>query len=130
MKLLYVDKAGLSTLTRAQMLADQHKLDVEPVTTYEAFTEKYAKGVYHAVIIDFTVEAGQKALELIDRIDPKQRVITISATESYSEPHGCTYCAGHHNRRRLKEPFPLSDLAGLIRDFDFVGCVYYREENS
>lgn len=127
MKLMLVDRNDVGSLTRLQALKDQHGFDVDFAFTYEMFASNFAKGKYRIVLIDFAVEAGRDALELIDSVDPKQRVITISASDTYSEPHGCAYCVEHFNRRRLKKPFSVMELVNLIHDFDQSGCEYYHD---
>ena len=127
MKLILIDKQDLSTLARKEILQDQFHFDIDNVSTYEDFAAKYAKGKYHIVMLDFSLEAGAKALEMIDSVDPKQRVVIISDSEKYSEPNGCAYCVKHYNRRRLKEPVSVFEVANLIRDFDYTTCAYYHE---
>jgi len=127
MKLLLIDKKDLSTFAREEVLRDQYHHDVDYAFTLEEFRAKYAKGAYRIVIVDFALEVGAAALEAIDRIDPNQRVILLSDSDAYSEPEGCAYCVEHHNRRRLKKPVGVMDLANLIRDFDYTRCAYYHE---
>lgn len=127
MKILLVDKNDIATISRVEFLQDQAHHEVESVSTFDAFKARFAKGRYKIVILDFAFEAGKEALDYIDRIDPEQRVITISDSDDYSEPHGCLYCVKRFRRRRLKKPFPLMELADLIRDFDLVSCAHYHE---
>ena len=127
MKLILVDKQDLSTIAREEILRDQFHFEVDYAFTFEDFAAKFAKGKYRVVLIDFAIEAGAKALELVDEVDPKQRVVILSASESYSEPHGCPYCVEHYNRRRLKKPVSVIEVANLIRDFDYTSCAYYHE---
>jgi DNA-binding NarL/FixJ family response regulator len=127
MKLLLIDKQDLSTFAREEVLRDQYHHEVDYAFTFEEFKKKYAAGKYRIIILDFMLEVGAKALEEIDRLDPKQRVIILSASEAYSEPHGCAYCVEHYNRRRLKKPVGVMELADLIRDFDYASCSHYHE---
>ncbi len=127
MKLILIDKQDLATLARKEILQDQFHFNIDYVSSYEDFAAWYAKGKYHIVMLDFSLEAGAKALEMIDSVDPKQRVIIISDSEKYSEPNGCAYCVEHYNRRRLKEPVSVFEVANLIRDFDYTACAYYHE---
>jgi DNA-binding NarL/FixJ family response regulator len=127
MKLLLIDKQDLSTFAREEVLRDQYHHEVDYAFTFDEFKEKYAVGKYRIIILDFMLEAGAKALEEIDRLDPKQRVIILSASEAYSEPHGCAYCVEHYNRRRLKKPVGVMELADLIRDFDYASCTHYHD---
>jgi len=127
MKLLFVDKKDIATFARLEVLRDQYHHQVDYASTFDEFLSEYAVDKYHIVILDFAVEAGAKAIEYIDRTDPKQRVIIISVSEAYSEPNGCVHCAGHFNRHRLKEPVGVMDLANAIRDFDYAPCAHYRD---
>lgn len=127
MKLLLIDKQGLATYAREEILKDQFHHNVDYAFSYDEFKAKYAAGIYSIVIVDFALDYGTKALEEIDRIDPKQRVIILSESEAYSEPNGCAYCVEHHNRRRLKPPVSIIELGSLIRDFDYTSCAYYHD---
>ena len=127
MKLILVDKKDIATFAREEVLRDQYHHNVDYAFTLDEFKTKFAVGKYRVAIVDFAVEAGAHALEHIDRLDPKQRVIIISASEGYSEPHGCAYCAEHYNRRRLRKPISVMDLAGLISNFDYSPCTYYHD---
>lgn len=127
MKLLLIDKAGLATFAREEILQDQFHHRVDYAFSYNEFKAKYRVGLYRVVIVDFALEFGAKALEEIDRLDAKQRVIILSESEAYSEPNGCAYCVAYHNRRRLKEPVSVMELGSLIRDFDYTNCAYYHD---
>jgi DNA-binding NtrC family response regulator len=127
MKILLVDKDDISTISRVEFLRNQTRHDIEFVSTFDAFKAQFAKGRYRIVVLDFAFESGKKALEYIDKIDPDQRVITISDSEEYSEPDGCLSCVERFRRRRLKKPFPLTELVDLICNFDLTGCAYYHE---
>ena len=127
MKLILVDRNDIGSLSRLQALKDQHGFYVDFTFSLESFLRQFARDKYHIVIIDFSIESGKDALDHVDSIDPKQRVITISASDAYSEPHGCAYCVEHFNRRRLKKPFPVMELVNLINDFDQVGCEHYHD---
>ena len=127
MKLILVDKKDIATFAREEVLRDQYHHTVDYAFTFDEFAGKFAVDKYRIVILDFAIEAGAKALEAVNRLDPKQRVIVISASEAYSEPHGCAYCVEHYNRRRLKKPVGVMDLANLIRDFDYSPCTYYHD---
>lgn len=127
MKLILIDKQDVATLARETVLRDQYHFSVEYVFSFEEFKRKYSAGKYHVVILDFALDAGAKALELVDRTAPKQRVVVISASEAYSEPLGCAYCVEHHNRRRLKKPFSVMELAEIVQEFDNTSCAYYHD---
>ncbi|MHC3993364.1 response regulator [Thiomicrolovo sp. ZZH C-3] len=127
MNLLLIDKQGLATYAREEILHDQYHHHVDYVFTFEDFKAKYAVGRYNIVIVDFALEAGVEALKMIDSLDPKQRVIILSAIDDYSEHKGCAYCVEHHNRRRLKEPVSIADLANLIKNFDYTTCAHYHD---
>ena len=127
MKLILIDKQDIATIAREEVLRDRFHFTVDYALTFEEFNAKYAVGKYHTVIVDFAMDAGAKALAHIDKVDPKQRVVVISASEAYSEPLGCDYCVKHYNRRRLKKPFGVMELADLIRDFDETACAFYHQ---
>lgn len=127
MKLLLIDKQGLATFAREEVLKDQFHHHVDYAFSYDEFKAKYRPGSYKIVIVDFALDYGAKALEDIDRIDPKQRVVILSESEAYSEPRGCAYCVEHYNRRRLKPPVSVMELGNLIRDFDDTSCAYYHD---
>ena len=127
MKLILVDKKDLAAFAREEVLKDQYHHTVDNAFTFDEFKSKFAAGKYHIVILDFATEVGAKALEEIDRLDPNQRVITLSASEGYSEPKGCAYCVEHHNRRHLKEPVSVMELANVVREFDDTRCAYYHD---
>ena len=127
MKLLFVGKKEIASFTRISVLRDQYHYQVDYAFTADAFIAEYAVDKYHIIILDFAVEAGTVALEYIERKDPKQRVIVISASESYSEANGCAYCIERFNRHRLKEPVGIMDLVNAIRDFDYTPCMHCHD---
>ena len=127
MKLLLVDRKDIATFAREEVLSQQYHHQVDYAFTYDEFLSKYAVDKYRIVILDFAVEAGAKALSYIEGTDPKQRVIIISGSEAYSESNGCAHCVERYNRRRLKKPVGIADLANAIRDFDYAPCAHYHE---
>jgi len=127
MKLILIDKQDIATIAREEVLRDQYHYKVDYAFTFEDFQSKFAVGKYRIVILDFAIEPGAEALEFVNSQDPTQRMIVISASNEYSEPHGCAYCVEHFNRRRLMKPFSVMELANLIRDFEETSCAYYRE---
>jgi DNA-binding NtrC family response regulator len=127
MKLILIDQDNIATIAREEILTDQYHYDVDNALTFDDFKSKYTVGKYHIVILDFAIDAGAKALEYIDKTDPKQRVIVISAGKEYNVEYGCDYCVEHYNRRLLKKPLSVMELANVIREFDDTSCAYYHD---
>jgi DNA-binding NtrC family response regulator len=123
-KILFVDDDNLQTETRAQLLMDTRHHVVVVVDSFDEVKILYQKGKFDIVIIDFARDFGLKSLQYIDSIDPMQKMITISENEEYSESKGCEYCVTHHQRRRLKPPFPFPELVRLIEQFELTSCKY------
>ena len=119
-KILFIDEDNFQTDMRAQLLQGVHEVDV--VNSFAEVLLLYAKEKYDIVIIDFSLDFGLEALEHIDSIDPRQKMITISLNEDYSEQKGCDYCIYNHNRRRLIPPFPFPELIRLVNSFELTMC--------
>lgn len=84
----------------------------------------YEKNKYDVVIINFTLDFGHDILEQILKVDPKQRVITVSEKLIGSEEKGGDYCQAHYNKRRLLKPVDIIELIKLIKNFDNNECKY------
>jgi response regulator RpfG family c-di-GMP phosphodiesterase len=84
-------------------------------------------GNYHIdiVIINFTLDFGQKILDYILQNNPKQKVITISDVLECSEKNGCLYCQSNYNKIRLLKPINTSELVKYIKSFKHSDCKYY-----
>lgn len=112
---------------RAQLLSDAcHEVVV--VNSFEEVEILYQKNKFDIVIIDFARDFGAESLTYIDKIDHWQKMITISEHEEYSEPEGCDYCVSHHQRRRLKPPFPFPELLHLVESFELTMCAHRQHK--
>lgn len=123
-KILFIDDDDFQTEMRAQLLTDTRQHQVVIVDSLDEVKILYQKNKFDIVIIDFARDFGAESLRYIDSIDPMQRMITISENEEYSEQKGCDYCVSHHQRRRLKPPFPFPELVRLIENFDLTMCPF------
>ena len=121
-KILFIDEDNFQTEMRAQLLQDTGLHHVDIVNSFVEVKKLYKKNAYDIVIIDFSRDFGQEALNYIDAIDHMQNMITISMNEDYSEQQGCDYCAAHHRRRRLIPPFPFPELVRFVENFDLTVC--------
>ena len=119
-KILFIDEDNFQTEMRAQLLQNNHDVDV--VNSFDEVKSLYKQDKYDIVIIDFSRDFGIDALKHIDDIDHMQDMITISVNEEYSEQLGCDYCVSHHKRRRLIPPFPFPELVRLVDNFDLTIC--------
>ena len=119
-KILFIDEDNFQTEMRAQLLQNNHDVDV--VNSFDEVKSLYEQDKYDIVIIDFSRDFGMEALQHIDSIDHMQDMITISVNEEYSEQQGCDYCVSHHKRRRLIPPFPFPELVRLVDNFDLTIC--------
>ncbi|MCJ7766511.1 MAG: hypothetical protein MUP09_11295 [Thiovulaceae bacterium] len=121
-KILFIDNDNFQTKTRAELLTETRQHRVVVVDAFEEVKALYEKDKYDIVIIDFTRDFGLESLRYIERVDPMQTMITISANEEYSEQNGCDYCVQYHRRRRLIPPFAFPELLRLIENFDLTIC--------
>ncbi|MDA3945361.1 MAG: response regulator [Helicobacteraceae bacterium] len=123
-KILFIDDDNFQTETRAQLLTDTHQHVVVIVDSFEEVEILYQKNKFDIVIIDFARDFGLKSLRYIERMDPMQKIITISENEEYSEHKGCDYCVSHYSRRRLKPPFAFLKLLRLVESFELSMCEF------
>ena len=123
-KILFIDDDDFQTEMRAQLLTDTRQHQVVIVDSFDEVKILYQKNKFDIVIIDFARDFGAESLRYIDSIDPMQKMITISENEDYSEQKGCDYCVSHHQRRRLKPPFPFQELVRLVENFDLTICPF------
>lgn len=133
MKILFIDQNNFQTQTRATLINDMPNHTVEIIDNIDDLKHSFVKGAYDIVIIDFDNEdekgcIGTRCLDYVDSIDAHQRVITLSASDKYSDPHGCQHCVNTYRRRRLNKPTPLHNLVRLIDGFDNYSCDHYHEE--
>ena len=122
-KILFIDSDDFQTNMRGQLLGDAGH-EVVVVNSFEEVEILYQKNKFDLVIIDFARDFGAESLIYIDKIDHMQKMITISEHEEYSEEKGCDYCASHHQRRRLKPPFPFAELLHLVESFEMTMCTH------
>jgi len=131
MNILFIDKQDFQTKMRASLIADMPQHTVQVIDNLDDLKLEFKKGKYHIVIIDFdNVDEGNcigvRCLDYIDSVDVHQRVITLSASSNYSDPHGCEHCVNNYRRKRLNKPTPLHNLVRLIDGYDTYSCDHYH----
>lgn len=125
MKLLYIDDINIQSITRTSLLEQMGKAEIKLCGSFKEYRELFEHAHYDIVIIDFSIDEGTEILEDILKTSPKQKVITLSASEGVSENSGCAYCQEHYKKRRLNKPVSIHDLLNLIKDFDLYQCEHY-----
>lgn len=91
---------------------------------YDEIISYYKTNIIDIVIIDFSIEIGEKTLKTITTLNAMQRIITISDKLTYSESHGCETCISNLNKIRLLKPLEASSLYTTIINFDTSICQY------
>ena len=131
MKILIIDQNDFQTQTRAALIRDIPNHEVYVIDNVDDLKHEYKKDKYDIVVIDFDNKneqgcIGKRCLDVVDAIDPMQRVITLSASNDYSDPNGCEHCVSNHRRRRLNKPTPLHNLVRMIDGFDGYTCDHFH----
>ena len=85
---------------------------------------------YHVVLIDFTIEDGRQIIDIINDINPKQRIITVSSELVHCNSEGVEYCNENYNKLRLMKPLDLHELIYYINNFDSLSCKYADKFSS
>lgn len=135
MNILFIDKNNFQTQTRAAIIADMPTHTIEIIDNLDDLKHEFKKDKYDIVIIDFDNEEtgkciGKRCLDYVDSVDPQQRVITLSASDDYSDPYGCEHCVKNFRRRRLNKPTPIPNLIRLIDGFDNYSCDHYHVKDE
>lgn len=84
----------------------------------------YDEHKYDIVLINFSLDFGQKILDHILSKNPKQKIITISNDLVCSETSGGEFCQTNYNKRRLLKPVNVFELVRLINNFDDIMCEF------
>lgn len=131
MKILFIDQNDFQTQTRATLIQDMPQHEVSIIDNIDDLKHDFKKDKYDIVVIDFDNEKGEncigtRCLDYVDSVDVHQRVITLSASDKYSDPHGCEHCVANFKRRRLNKPTPLHNLVRMIDSFDSYSCDHYH----
>ncbi len=132
MNILIIDQKDLQTTLRTDLL-NKRNHTITVIDSFNALKEVYTPTAFDIVLIDFDMLdsekcIGKNCLHYIETLFPKQRTITLSATNQYSDPHGCKHCVVHNNRKRLNKPTPINNIIRLIEYFDDYPCDHYHED--
>ena len=129
MKILIIDHNGLQAQTRKMLLEDDLKCSVEVATTLGELHIVYKKQAFDLIVIDHTIENGQKCLEHILEIDPKQQILAVSNAIKCVITR-CEDCINNHNIRRLNNPTPIRNISRMISGFRNYTCDHYDFETD
>lgn len=105
-------------------ISSTHIFEVALCHDIDTLNKEYQPEKFDIVIIDFTLDFANKALNTILNKNPKQRVITISGALQCSEPKGGEYCKKHYNKVRLFKPLNIHNLINCLKNFDNYQCKF------
>ena len=115
MNLLLIDKDGLPTKARKEILTFRFHFNVESAETLDDVRVNFHAGKYDVIIMNESFEIVAEALEMIEQIDPEQRIVILDSDVAGERN------LEHQNRRYLSLPVSIMELANVIRDFDYTG---------
>jgi len=129
MRILFIDQDE-ELIGLFKNIDSMESFTVEITTTLEESQRLYTNESFDIVIINFTILNGREILDYIEKIEPKQRVITLSEELVHSTEGGALNCQMNFNRRRLLKPLKISELIYFIKNFDETPCKYQNKFNT
>jgi DNA-binding NtrC family response regulator len=128
MTILYID---LNTLQRNIRISglETHQHTVKIAETLDDVQSMFAKGRFEMVIIDHQIPDGMKIVKYIDDIDPKQPLLSVSASEICVHER-CDDCLLNYNARRLNNPTTLSNINRMVQGFEVYECDHYNSATN
>lgn len=88
--------------------------------------DKYTNNAIDFVIVDFSYAVYDAVYKEIMKINPKQKIITLSYEVKCSSTLGCAHCVENAHEKRLLKPFNPKDLLSLLTNFENGICKYYN----
>jgi len=117
MNILIYDVGNKEITLQAEVLHDGVGDNFEFASSYNDAIELYTTKKYDVIIVDFTIDDGNKFLEQVVSLNPKQATITLAYQHEYSVIEGCDYCMIHYNRRRLIKPTSSAKILFALDTF-------------
>lgn len=77
------------------------------------------------VMIDFYMQSGLTLIQKIEKIKPRQAILTLSSTPYCSSVSGCNLCAEQYNRKRMLAPTDYERVLDAVKNFDSFVCETY-----
>ena len=124
MKILFIDKKSIQNSIRIGLLEQMGHHEVYLTDDYEEAMDFYTSESPDVVVLEFTVYFGMDALYKILRLDPRQKIITLSDSLDCSELIGCEHCLHHYHKKRVLKHQGIHDLLYLIDNFSEMPCEY------
>ena len=100
MKILFIDNHSIQNSIRLSLLEQMAHHKVYLSSDYDDALNYFKEENPDMILIEFTVECGEKSLKKILELRPEQKVITISDSFDCSEIFGCEFCLDHYNKKR------------------------------
>lgn len=124
MKILFVDKPSIQNSIRLGLMEQMAHHEVHLIDDYEEAIAFYINESPDVVILEFTVYFGMDVLFKILKINPQQKVITLSDSLDCSEFIGCDHCLKNYNKKRVLKHQGIHDLLYLIDNFEEMPCEF------
>lgn len=124
MKILFIDEKSMQNSIRIGLLEQMGHHEVHLCNKYEDAMIHYNTHKPELVLIDFSIDAGLKALRKIIDKHPSQHIIVVSDSYDCSEIFGCDYCSEHYMKKRVLKKKGIHDLLYLIDNFSDMPCEF------
>lgn len=82
------------------------------------------------IIIDVTLNIGEKIFNYITLKNPKQKIIVTSNTLTYNHTFTCEDCSNEFNRRLILKPIDPRILIYYIQNFNALLCKFSSNSNE
>lgn len=125
MKILYMDKPSLSSQIRIQTIEENTLATVERATSLGDVHILYKKEKYDLFLLDHALEGALEAVQYINTVNPKQKILTISDAK-YCLYSSCEECVAKHQSRRLNNPTTMQNILRFIHKFSEYNCDHYK----
>lgn len=117
MKILIYDN-NLEDLKKFSAFIKYIPLDIELDKTNDhlEFKKLFEQKTYDTVFVDVNDENGSKLTDLIKKINPVQKTVTINNKFNCSEENGCDFCKTSFNKYRIVKPLNIFDITRALKD--------------
>jgi len=130
MNILFIDKQSIQNSIRLGLLEQMAHHQVYMSDDYGDAIDYYKSNKPDIVLIEFTIESGERYLQKILELNPQQKIITISDSLDCSETLGCDYCIVNYKKKRVLKHQGIHDLLYLIDNFNEMPCEYAHKLNE
>lgn len=124
--ILLMDNDDVTVQFMGILSENKKQFRVIQAVDFDDAMDKYTNNAIDFVIVDFSYAVYDAVYKEIMKINPKQKIITLSYEVKCSSTLGCAHCVENAHEKRLLKPFNPKDLLSLLTNFENGICKYYN----